>query len=269
MNTTRIRAVIAKDLKEVLANPMAVLPMVIVPIVFAVLLPVGMVTLTLLIPGAAVGNVGMMEGMLKSYPVPARFHGLIETFLYVFLNYTVIPMLIIVPIMVSIVIAANAVTGEKERHTLETLLSTPVTREEFMAAKVLAAFVPACIVGLATFVLFFASANIASTVLRGWLVIDSWIWVPVVLLVGPAVSLLGLSVTMLVSLKARTFMEAQQTAALVVLPCLLLLLGQLTGLVVFSPLLLVLFGLALLGVDALLILKVAPRFDREKIINVL
>lgn len=269
MNRQRINAIIAKDLREVLANRMAVVPMAVVPLVFAVVLPLVMVIMVFSLADFQVSQAQLIEGMIKLYEVPARFAALPESMLWVFLNYTFIPMLIIVPIMVSIVVAANAVTGEKERHTLETLLSTPVTREEFMAAKVLAAFIPACLVGLVSFLLYFASANIAGLALRGCLVVDSWIWLPVVLLISPAVSLLGLSVTLLVSLKARTFMEAQQTAAMLVLPCLLLLVGQMTGVLVLSPLLLVAFGLALLGLDALLILKVAPRFDREKIINLL
>jgi hypothetical protein len=88
-------------------------------------------------------------------------------------------------------------------------------------------------------------------------------------LLVPAVSLLGLTTTLLVSLKAKTFMEAQQIAGIIVLPLVVLVIVQITGVVIFNILYLVLFSLLVLGIDYLLISRVLPRFTREAIISTL
>jgi len=53
--------------------------------------------------------------------------------------------------------AANAVALERTRHTIEGLLATPVTDEEFFAGKTLAAFLPGLAAGYGAGVLYFAT----------------------------------------------------------------------------------------------------------------
>jgi len=89
------------------------------------------------------------------------------------------------------------------------------------------------------------------------------------LLLSPAVSLLGLSVTLMVSLKAKTFMEAQQTAGVIVVPFVILVVVQITGVVIFKEWLVVLFSVLLFGLHYLFIGKLSPRFSRERIIMTL
>jgi len=55
----------------------------------------------------------------------------------------------------------------------------------------------------------------------------------------------------------------------VVLPCILLVGGQIGGVLVFSPLAVSVFGLILLVADYLLIAMIGPRFDRERVIATL
>ena len=127
--------------------------------------------------------------------------------LFIFLNYTFLPFFMLVPIMASSVIAANSVVGEKERKTLETLLYTPVTSRELLVAKELAVFLPAMLIAYVSFALYFLVTNGIALALRGILLVRSPVWIPGLLLLAPAVSLLALSVSILVSLKARNFME--------------------------------------------------------------
>jgi hypothetical protein len=82
-----------------------------------------------------------------------------------------------------------------------------------------------------------------------------------------SLSKLGLAVTLLVSLKAKSFMEAQQTSAVIVVPFLALLFVQITGVVTFKPLYLLMFSAVLLAAAYVIIAKIGPRFDRERIIT--
>ena len=64
-------------------------------------------------------------------------------------------------------------------------------------------------------------------------------------------------------------MEAQQMSAVIVIPFLLLVVIQLIGLVILSIFNIVIFGLAVVVVDLVLLRLVAPRFDREAILQTL
>ena len=269
MNRTRIRAIVRKDISEVLANKMVVMPLIVVPAVLCIIMPVAVTILGLTLDVNIIQGAELLERVIPLYPVPEVFSEKMSQILYVFLNYTFLPLFMLVPIMVSSVISANSVVGEKERKTLETLLYTPVTNREFVTAKLLSAFLPAILVSLASFVVFFAAANLAAYSHVNTLIVRSPIWIPGMLLLSPAVSLLGLSITLLVSMKAKTYMEAQQTAGIIVLPFVALVAIQISGLLVFNAWYVAGFGLALLLIDYIVISRLGPRFNREAIVATL
>ena len=60
---------------------------------------------------------------------------------------------------------------------------------------------------------------------------------------GPAVSTIGLGASVLISSKAKTFMQAQQMSGLLVLPIVFLMIGQTVGLFFLSAWLTVIAGL--------------------------
>jgi ABC-type Na+ efflux pump permease subunit len=211
----------------------------------------------------------MIEKIIPRYPVPDSLQQLAEQILYVFLNYSFLPLFMVIPVMVSSIITANAVVGEKERKTLETLLYTPITNREFIAAKLLGSFLPGFIVTLIAFLLYFFTVNAISLHYAGLFILRSPVWIPGMLLMAPGLSLLGLTVTLMVSLRAKSYMEAQQIAGLIVLPLVLLVILQISGLVILHLLYTILLALGVLVVDYLLISKIAPRFNRERIISTL
>jgi ABC-type Na+ efflux pump permease subunit len=245
---------------------MVVLPIILVPVILCVVLPAALLTMGLRSTTLPVGGAQLIEGLLHSYPVPEAFATLTERMLYVFCNYTIIPLFMVIPIIVSSTIAAHAIAGEKERKTLETLLYTPITNRQFFLGKLLSAFVPALIVSILSFALYFATVNVLYVAMRGVMIIRSWVWLPAMLLINPAASLLGLGVTLLVSLRSKTYLQAQQASGFVVLPCILLVSAQMTGLVVLNPLFIAILGAVLLAVDYVVIARVGPRFESERII---
>jgi ABC-type Na+ efflux pump permease subunit len=266
MNWRRISAIAKKDLSEVTASKQVTVPMAIVPVVMCVVLPAVVLLAGLNVGIESMGNMGFLTKLIARYPVPSSISGTLDQMLYVFLNYTFLPFFMIIPVLVSSIIAANSVVGEKERGTLETLLYTPVTNRELVVAKLLSSFVPAMIATLAGFVGYFLVSNGIFWAYRGMLIIRSVIWIPALLLLAPAVSLLGLSASLLVSMKAKTYMEAQQMSALVVLPFVVLLYGQIGGLFVLGPLMVVLLGVAALGASYLIHGTIGPRFSREQML---
>jgi ABC-type Na+ efflux pump permease subunit len=269
MNWRRIRAVIRKDLKEVLGNRMVVLPMMVVPVLIGIVMPAVLTYLALHADAAYIQGADLIERIIPHYPVPETLTEMPARITYVFLNFSFIPLFMLIPIMVSSIIAANSVVGEKERKTLETLLYTPITNREFLVAKELAAFLPAIVIAFASFAGYFVVANAISLASVDILMVRSPVWIPSLLLLTPSVSLLGLGVALMVSLRAKSFMEAQQMSALIVIPFVVLMIVQLTGLVVFNMLYVLLFSAAMAGAAYLLVARIGPRFERERIISTL
>jgi ABC-type Na+ efflux pump permease subunit len=266
MLSRKVLWMVRKDLMECLGNKFVLLPMLIVPLFVCVGMPALMIILGLSQGVFLVSGSQLIDRILPMYDIPAGFAAPAERLLFVFLNYTMMPFFFIIPIMVASIIAANSVAGEKERRSLETLLYSPLTNREFVLGKLLSAFIPSMVMSLLSFALYFAVSNGIYAAMRGMLVVRSPSWIPAMALLAPAVSLLALGASLIVSIKAKTFLEAQQASALVVLPCVLFMGAQIGGLVVISPLAVAIAGLVLLGVDYLVIQKVAPRFEREKLL---
>ena len=269
MKWNRIKAIIKKDIKEVTANKMVIIPMIIVPLILCIVVPLAILIVINQVGLDSINGVEQFEKIIPFYSVPDQFSELTYQILYIFLNFSFLPFFMIIPLMVSSIIAANSIVGEKERKTLETLLYTPVTNREFLQGKLLSSFIPAFLITLLAFITYFVIINLVSFLLIGVLIVRSLIWIPAILLLSPAVSLLGLSVTLLVSLKAKTFMEAQQTAGIIVLPFVALVIVQITGVVIFKPVFIVVIAAAVFILSYLLISRIGPRFNREKIIATL
>lgn len=261
----RTWALVGKDLRETLHQKMVVIPMIVLPVVLCVVIPIVMVFATAGGPGT--DDLQEIEAILPLYDIPDSIEAAGGAFAYVFLNYSFLPLFIIIPLMASSIIAAGTVVGERERKTLETLLYTPITNREFLVAKFLGAFLPAISVALGAFVLYFASSNILSYLKLGVLITTAPIWIPVILALVPAVSVVGLSATLIVSLKAKTFMEAQQLSAMVVIPFVGLLYVQIFGLIVFSAIGVVGLSAVLLLIGYIIITRLGPRFDRERVLS--
>lgn len=269
MNWHRIRTIIKKDIREITSNPSVLLPMIMVPLLLCVFIPSFLLFLAFRLDLSMLTGVDLIQRLIPVYDIPAALSSVNEKASYIFLNYTFVPFFMIIPVMMASIIAANSVVGEKERKTLETLLYTPVTNREFLTAKLLSSFIPALLLAWVSFGLFFLVTNVMSLFLKGLFIVQAWIWLPSILLLAPSVSLLGLSVTLFVSLKSKSFMEAQQLSALVVLPLIALIGIQITGVVVFKPFYVVILSAVILLISYLAIGKLGPRFSREKIISTL
>ncbi len=269
MNTRVIAAVIRKDLKVVFQNKGVLLPIVIVPLVLFVVLP----WLSALMPSLVnVGGASLdeLDELLASMPPGlqqelAGYNPMQATTVY-FLVYMLAPLFLILPLMTASVIAADSFAGEKERKTLEALLYTPATDRELFVAKLLSAWLPAVGVSLLGFIVYASMANLASWPVMGRIFLPNPMWLTLVLWVSPAAAGLGLCVMVLVSARAQGFQDAYQLGGMVVLPILLLVFGQISGVMYFSLGLTLILGLLFWLVDLALIWIGSRNFRRSRLI---
>jgi ABC-type transport system involved in multi-copper enzyme maturation permease subunit len=263
-----MRAIVYKDLSVVAQNKGVSSPLIILPIVVLVGLP----TLAAFVPALeSTAGVSMaeMDTFLGGMPPGLRDqlseYNELQRVIVLLLGYFMAPMYLILPLMVASVIAADSFAGEKERKTLEALLYTPTTDGELLLAKMLSAWLPAVAVAWGGFLLYALVSNVAAWPVMGRLFFPNVMWLALVLWVAPAVAALGLGTTVLISSRAQGFQEAYQLGAIVVLPILGLVIGQITGLMYLSAGLVLLLGLVLWAIDLALLWFGRRTFQRNNL----
>jgi ABC-type Na+ efflux pump permease subunit len=270
MNTRAILAIVRKDLKVALQNKGVVLPIVILPLILFVAFPWIMAYVSSItdLTGSSMSN---MDEMLQRMPA-----GLLnelspytqEQQMIVFsLVYMLAPLFLIMPLMVSSVLAADSFAGEKELKTHEALLYTPTTDRELFTAKLLGSWTAAVAVALMSFVVYAVMVNAAGWQSIGQVFFPNWMWIALVFWVTPAVAGLGLVVMVFVSARAQGFQDAYQTGGLVVLPVIFLMIGQISGAMYFSLGVVLLVGAVVWLLDAVLLWFASKGFRRGELMT--
>jgi len=259
------KALIKKDINEITSSKMVVLPMIIVPVVLTVLIP-----LALIIGVNYIGNasdaIRDFGPLLKKLPAEYMSYTPAQLVIKIVVNYMFTAYFLIIPIMCSGVIGASSFVGEKEHKTMETLLYTPISMEQLLKAKLLGVFIPSYIITLLSFIAFGVIINIGGYMYFERLIFPDIKWLIIILWISPAMNMLSLTFTVIVSAKAKTFQEAQQVSGILILPVILLLVGQITGVIMLNNFIMVTAGAVLLILDYILIKRISSRFIPEKLI---
>ncbi len=269
MNWRAIGAIIRKDLTVVLRSKAVLLPLILLPILLQVIIPAALGTSINFIPENS-SDLQELGQMLRAMPPGLQNQlsalGEKQLFLTLMLVYVFAPFFLIVPLMVSSVIAADSFVGEKERKTLEALLHSAITDRELLAGKMLTAWLPAVAISWGCFVLYGVIVNAVGWPIMGRIFFPNAMWFVLVFWVAPAVSALGLSVTVLISSRVRTFQEAYQLGGVVVLPVVVLVIGQAAGVLYLSAGFAFALGLGVWLLDAALLWLGVRTFRRERLL---
>ena len=245
-------------------------PLVLIPFLMLVLLPL---SITLAASNAAAASEAFrhIEGMVEHMPASIQQDleardGEAERLILLANVYFLAPFYLLVPLLVAAVVAADTFAGEKERRTLEALLYTPLSDRELLTGKLLAAWIPSVSVSIAGFLLYGLILNAAAWPVMGEIFFPTSMWLLLVFWVGPAVAGLGLGAMVLVSSRVGTLQEASQLGGAVVLPILMLIIGQITGVIYFSTPMVAVLGLVIWTVNAGLLAMAMRRFRREALL---
>ena len=269
MNWRAIFAIVRKDMKVVMQNKGVLLPITIIPLILFVVLPWLTALLPALINVAGV-SFSQLDELIARMPVGLQQelagYDLNQKVIVFFLVYMLAPMFLIIPLMVASVIAADSFAGEKERKTLEALLYTPTTDRELFVAKLLSAWLAAVAVALVGFLLYAVMANAAAWSVMHHVFFPNAMWLALVIWVVPAIAGLGLGVMVLISVQAQGFQDAYQLGSVVVVPMLLLVFGQVSGVMYFSVWVVLLLGLIIWLCNSLLLWLGSRSFRRDRLL---
>ncbi len=175
-------------------------------------------------------------------------------------------MFMILPVMIPVTIAAYSIVGEKSTRSLEPLLATPITTTELILGKGIAAVLPAVVVTWLSFGIYLFAARLMSNAAVFVRVVDP-MWLLAVFLVGPLLAVLSVCAAMMISSRVTDPRTAEQLAGAVVLPIILLIMGQSFGLFLLSSELVLVTAVVLLFLDAGLIYLTIRLFERETILT--
>ena len=263
----RVTALAAKDARELLRNPGAIFPAIMM--VFASLLPLFLVIVLIpMVMGRTLDASGEFgEAAANAVgPIPelAGLSGnaLVQTFLF----HQFSLLLLLVPIVSATTLATHAVIGEKQSKALEPLLATPISTIELLAAKTLTPFLFALGLTWAA-----AGLEVAGAIAAGepgvWRAIAGPRLFILFGLLGPLVELASLQVSVIVSSRTNDPRSAQQMTALLILPVTIVFVAQMMGLFIVGPTALLLGALACLLLNVVLLWIGVRVFRRETILT--
>ena len=256
-------AIIRKDLRGIAANHRMMAALLVVPLVMMVVVP----TVFLLTAHFLPEENHEFQRLLDLLPFSQQNGSLEQAIVQLLLNHILPIFFLIIPIMASSVMAAASFVGEKEKRTLETLLYSPLSLGQVFRSKVLAAFLLSMFVSLASFGAMLAVVELEAFFLMGGFAALGPAWIPVVLLVSPAISLIAVTLIVRVSAKARSVEDAQQGAIFLLLPVLLLILMQFSGVMLLSGWLLLGLGVLCAALAAVLLRRSLGRFTYEALLD--
>ena len=234
----RVRAVIQKEFREYRRNKFIIYTMATLPLIFTAL------------PVISLFSVSSSEA-----PSVVRTQVAITLLL-----------LLVIPVVLPATIAAYSVIGERDQGTLEPLLTTPISREEFLLGKSLAATIPTVGVAYAFFIVLVVAIRIGAPSVVSH---DVWqpSWFLAEFLFAPLLAAWSVWAGTAISVRSSDVRVAQQLGTLASLPALVFPL--LMSLQVFKPTVTVavIIALALAVIDVGAWRVVSKMFDRERLIT--
>lgn len=270
MRTHKIMLVFKKDWYEIRRNWQILLPIAIIPFMISILLPMFIFSTPSIISMPASSLAGI-EGLMKNLPknIQNEIKGMDvqRALIFIMLQYFLIPFFLIIPIMVSSVIASDSFAGEKERKTIEALLATPISDSELFLGKILVSFIPSITISIASFLVYSFVVDMFSLRLFNKLLLPNPTWILLVFGLSPLVALTSIGLSVTVSAKVKGVREAQQISATLVIPLLVLIFGQVTGVVILGPSMIILLMILFAIIDLFLFVIGIASFGREEMLS--
>jgi len=260
MNIERIQTIIQKEWAEVFKNRIVIFTITALPLLLAAL-PLGIF---------AAGRGGLPAGDLSDLP-PAMMKacgGLsANACLQLYILNQFLPLFMLMPIFIPMAIAAYSIVGEKTTRSLEPLLATPITTEELLAGKALAAVIPAVLATWAAFLIFIVGAPLLGAEPIVFISALNQTWLIAIFIIGPLLSVLSVNFALMVSSRVNDPRVAEQISGVLIVPILGFVFGQLTGFIIVNVQFMLTTALVLAAIDVALIFLGARLFQRENILT--
>ncbi|MBP7998483.1 MAG: ABC transporter permease subunit [Chloroflexi bacterium] len=263
----KIKTIVLKEWSEIFKNRFVLLTVLLMPLVLTIIPLVSLASIT----GAMSAEVDSFATTDESSPdafterfCPGDFNQTDCLQVYMINLFTL--MFMIMPVAIPVTIAAYSIVGEKTNRSLEPLLATPLTTVELIVAKILAAAIPALLATWTGFTIYVIALRLmmADHIFRT--ILDPMWWMAIFIL-GPLFTLLAISVAIMISSRVSDPRIAEQISALVILPIILLMVGQSMNLIIINRTFVIIMIIAAAILDTILIFLSFRIFQRESILT--
>jgi ABC-2 type transport system permease protein len=258
----RIRAILAKEWREVFKNRFVFFTVSFLPLMITAI-PLVMLYIT--------GRSGDFSA-LSSADLPPQFSPMCgdlnggDCALY-FLVTQFILLFMMVPMIVPMTISSYSIVGEKTTRTLEPLLATPVSTLEILIGKGLAAVIPAVGATWGSYLIYAFGAHLLVSNPAVVNKLFDPLWLIAIFLVGPLLALLGVSISVMISSRVNDPRVAEQISGVFVLPVVGLFVGQTAGLILINENFILWLAVGLAVLDGILFFFAVQIFQRETILS--
>lgn len=174
---------------------------------------------------------------------------------------------LLIPMIIPTSIAAYSIVGEKTRRTLEPLLAAPISTWELLVGKSMAAFIPTMVLTWLSGLVFIIGVQVMAVTPQVAAAVLSPGWLMMFFACTPMIALIGIAFTVIISSRVNDPRTAQQLSGLLIIPFMLLVFGQLLGIVVLTPPFILGISLVLLVIAAMVIRIAVWMFQRETILT--
>jgi ABC-2 type transport system permease protein len=184
-------------------------------------------------------------------------------------QYVILPILylLLIPSVMPSTLAAFTVVGEREQGTLEPLLTTPISQQEFIAGKGAAVLIPTMAMSYLVYAVFLIAVELfAKPVVSSAIFGQSSLLVALIVL-APLLAGWSIAVGMAVSVRANEIRVAQQLGTLASFPPVVLILILAVGVIHPTLSVAIIFAVVLLGIDVRAIRIVAHMMNRERLVT--
>lgn len=272
MRISRVMLVFKKDWLEIKRNREVLLPIIIIPLLLSTGVPLIFMIGTMIAGEPSSSSMEDLENIVRSLPENERNEVLRMTVqqaaIYLITLYLLAPFFLIIPVMVSSVMASDSFAGEKERRTIEALLATPISDSELFLGKILVSFIPSFMVTIMSFATYSVLVDVLSfSMFNGRLLLPNLVWIMLILCLSPAMAFTSICLTVMVSAKVKGFREAQQISGLLLLPIMVLIFGQISGVIMFGPMVIGILTICFTLIDYVILRLSIRTFKREEILS--
>ncbi len=266
MKARRMWALVIKDLKEITKSKYILISIIVLPLVLGAVVPFQV----MLYAGSfrkgetfdsGFGN--FMEGILsdtvkdwESFTDQAKAN--------ISLAYITLIIVAMMPVIITAMIGAETIVGERERKTIEALLASPLRNTEIVTAKIVSSFIPSFIATIVSVLSFSIVMDIILYPLIGRIYFPDTLSLFFMFIISPLLTVIAIELLIMISTKISTVRDATQVGGVLLIPLMILIIGY-VGLYFINSILGLIIGpavlLALAGVFYLISLRI---FVREK-----
>lgn len=254
-----VLAIIIKDLKYILRSKQLIALMLLVPLVLTVIMPSIFVI--------AISNLqvnmedfkAIIEKVVGKENVELAYQK--QLIISYFLNNILPVFFMLIPTMMSTIISSNSFIGEREKHTLETLYYSPIKVRDIFIAKNVVSICLSMILNFAVFIVMTVIINIVLLAVGMPAFIPGLKWLIVILCTSLAITILSTGIVVSKSNKSDSVEEAQQSAVFIILPIIGLVVGQFTGFIMISKLILAIASLIFLIISVMVLKLLSNKND--------